>query len=88
MTILQPILFKQYIPIKEKAEHLTKYPNKPFRPDISDWIKCQFRMTIYIERQRADYCLNPLNPSCPIWPSLCLEEKCDLTKICDDDPLI
>ena len=66
----------------------------PYRPEISEWIKCRYRIRKITEEGIESYCLNFTHPEfdCKLlelgYLPLCMKLECDLHKICDDDPFI
>ena len=63
--------------------------NMPYKPEISQWIKCTYQLRRVSEDGIEIYCLNPFHPFASqygIWLPICLKKDCDLDKICDDDP--
>ena len=78
-------LEKQYTFLGEQINDM------PYRPEISEWIKCTYRLRRFSEDEIESYCLNPLHPFASqygIWLPVCFKRDCDLDKICDDDLFI
>lgn len=83
------ILNAHKIPIKLK-EHYSflgkQIEEMPFHPEISDWIKCQFRMRQVIDHEVISFCLNPFHPGfqANMFAVYCMKKECDLNKITDE----
>lgn len=82
------------IPAKLEKEYTflgEQINDMPYRPEISEWIKCTYRIRRPLKKGKTEsFCLNPFHPFAShygIWVPICFKEDCELHKICDDDPI-
>ena len=73
-------------PIKPEEEVIKPIEEISFRPEISEWIKCQYRMRQVIDHEVISFCINPFHPGfqANMFAVYCMKKECDLNKITDE----
>lgn len=90
LALKNEILNAHKIPIKLKEQYSflgNQIEEMPFRPEISEWIKCQYRMRQVIDHEVISFCLNPFHPGfqANMFCVYCMKKECDLNKITDEN---